>query len=388
MADFEDKLKAAFDAEFERTRPRPGLRGRVIANAVATPRTRQRGFGAWLTPPRLALVGAAAAVLLVGGVELRAATQGTPPTAVRTSPTPSAAVLAFGKLPSPGLHPPTGFGGGGGSTPAILPYFGPATMTWSGQLPQLPSSAPVFRFTLPSTADGDAFAARLGATLQSPGAPGELRTYRRADGYVLSIGPDPVAQEPTYRLIRRSAPSGNQPYTEAAARAAADAEMARLGLTPTWQAAVQVSRLNQSTNQPVIFVVQYQRLIPLSPAAVAGEVDGNGDPSGARVLVDSGGHILEISGILRLAEQSATYPLLAPSAVVNAAVSATPVTNGSDPVPAVALTDVTLVYTTVESGGIGYLEPAYLFSGDFSRDGQTFEKRVLVPALPPSAIGS
>jgi len=35
MADFEEKVKAAFDAEFERTRPRPGLRGRVIANAVA-----------------------------------------------------------------------------------------------------------------------------------------------------------------------------------------------------------------------------------------------------------------------------------------------------------------------------------------------------------------
>ena len=54
MADFEEKVKAAFDAEFDRTRPRPGLRGRVIANAVATPRVRRRGFGALLTPPRLA----------------------------------------------------------------------------------------------------------------------------------------------------------------------------------------------------------------------------------------------------------------------------------------------------------------------------------------------
>ena len=43
MADFEEKVKAAFDAEFDRTRPRPGLRGRVIANAVATPRDRRQG---------------------------------------------------------------------------------------------------------------------------------------------------------------------------------------------------------------------------------------------------------------------------------------------------------------------------------------------------------
>ena len=89
MADFEDKVKAAFDEEFERTRPRPGLRGRVIANAVATPRTHRRGVGAWLTPPRLAAVGAAAALLVVAGVGLRIATQGPPPIA-RTTPTPSA----------------------------------------------------------------------------------------------------------------------------------------------------------------------------------------------------------------------------------------------------------------------------------------------------------
>ena len=384
MADFEEKVKAAFDAEFERTRPRPGLRGRVIANAVATPRTRKRGFGALLTPPRLAAVGAAAAVLVVAGVGLRVATGG-PTTAVK-SPTPT--TLAFGKLPAPALHPPIGLGAGGGSASTVQPYFGPATMIWSGQLPKVPSSAPVYRFTLPTTADEDAFAARLGATLQPSKVAGEPRTYRGPDGYLLWIGADSVAQEPTYRLVRQTGPSPNQPFTEAAARAAADAELARLGLMPTWKAAVQVSRLNESTDQPLIFVVRYQRLIPLSASVIAGEVDGNGDPSGAQVIVDSGGHILEISGILRLAEQSATYPLRAPSAVVNAAISATPVTHESDhPVPAVTLAHVSLVYTTVESGGVGYLEPAYLFTGIFSSHGQTFEKRVLVPALVPSAVG-
>src|SRR5260370_22694662 len=104
MADFEDKVKAAFDAEFERTRPRPGLRGRVIANDVATPRVRQRG---WLTARNLALVGAAAVVLVAAGIGLRNATQGPP---VATKPTP--AQLAFGKLPPPALHPFLGKGGG------------------------------------------------------------------------------------------------------------------------------------------------------------------------------------------------------------------------------------------------------------------------------------
>jgi len=166
----------------------------------------------------------------------------------------------------------------------------------------------------------------------------------------------------------------------------ADTELARLGLTPTWRSAAIVLRLNQSTDQPLIYVVQYQRLIPIGGGEVAGEVNGNGDPSGAQVLVDSGGHILEISGTLPLAEQPATYPLRAASTAITAAVAATPVTNESGSVPVVRLTHATLVYTTVRSGGVGYLEPAYLFTGQFTRDGYRYEKRVLVPALAPNAV--
>jgi hypothetical protein len=55
-------------------------------------------------------------------------------------------------------------------------------------------------------------------------------------------------------------------------------------------------------------------------------------------------------------------------------------------VPAVNLTLATLVYTTVESDGIGYMEPAYLFTGTFSRSQDTLEKRVLIPAVAPSAL--
>lgn len=50
-----------------------------------------------------------------------------------------------------------------------------------------------------------------------------------------------------------------------------------------------------------------------------------------------------------------------------------------------ALTQAQLVYTAVRSGSQTYLEPGYLFTGTFGRDGLQYEKRVLVPALAVSA---
>jgi hypothetical protein len=384
MAEFDDKVKAAFDAEFERTRPRPGLRGRVIANAVATPRTRQ-GFGAWLTPPRLATVAAAVALLVVAGVGLRIATQGALPTA-KTSPSPSAADLAFGKLPPPGLHPPTGLGGGGGA-PTLVPYFGPAALTWSGQLPTAPSSAPVYRFALPTIGDDDAFASRLGAKLLSAGSGKGPRSYQGPDGYTMDISDDTVAGERVFVMNREPGPSPRQSLTEDGARSAADAELTRLGLTPSWNFTVQVSQFTPLGESVPIFVVQYQRLVQVSSTVTAGEVDGNGDPAGIQVMVDSGGRAIRVAGPLRLAEQPAAYPLRAPATVVHAAVTATPVTNESGSPPAVTLTQATLVYATVVSGGVGYMEPAYLFTGRFTLNGYPYEKRVLIPAVAPRALG-
>jgi hypothetical protein len=389
MPDFEEKVKAAFDAEFERTRPRPGLRSRVIANAAATARVRRRGFGAWLTPPRLATVGAAAAILVVAGIGIRVATQGQS-TAVK--PTPTGTVLAFGKLPPPALHPPAGLGAGGGPQQRAIPYFGPAKMTWSGQLPTVPSSAPVYRFALPTAADADAFATRLGAHLTSAGSGLDpSRRYRGPGVYQMYVQVnDPVGGQPTYMLNSPVNPSPTRPFTDDAARAAADAELARLGLTPSWKANIQVIRQEGSALNPVIMTVEYQHLLALGEGATAPEVDGNGDPSGTRVVMDTSAHIMQIIGVLRLTEESATYPIQPPSAVVNAAVSAAPLITPKDtgPVPTVTLNQATLVYTTVVSGGVGYIEPAYLFTGRFTSHGETNEKRVLVPALAPNAIGS
>ena len=386
MADFEDKVKAAFDAEFDRARPRPGLRGRVIANAVATPRVRRRGFGAWLTPPRLAAVGAAAAVLVVAGIGLRVVTQRGPITA-QQSPTPLA--LAFGPLPPASLHPTQGLGAGGGTAPAVQPYFGPATMTWSGQLPKVPASAPVYRFALPTAADADAFAARLGGRLVVAGTGLDPRTYRLPGGYQMDVAlEDPVAGEAVFIMNRDMGPNAQRPLGEAGARAAADAELARLNLTPSWTFAVSVAPFIQFGETVPLYDVQYQRLIQVSKTETAGEVDGDGKPSGVLVTVDSNGKVLRVAGLLRLAEQSATYPLRAPSTVVDSALKAPALEKGPTTTPAVTLTTVTLVYITVRSNGVGYLEPAYLFTGRYTVEGHTFEKRVIVPALAPRAVAA
>lgn len=381
MGDFEEKVRAAFESELKRTPARPELRQRVIANAVATPRARQSWFGG-LTPPRMAMVAAAAAVLVVAGVGLRVATQGGT-TIARKSPKPPAATLAFGKLPTPGLHPSVQGGGGPGATSSVIPYFGPATMTWSGQLPKQPSSAPVYRFTLPTPADADAFASRLAATRVSAYA--TERNYTLPGGYQMSIAfTDPVAGEPTFVIYRSTGPSAQQPLGDAGARAAADAELARLRLTPPWQFGVTVSSMPMGSAPE--YIIQYQRLIQVSSGVMVGEVDGNGDPSGIQMFVDSNGKAARIAGVLRLAEQPATYPLRAASSVVSDALKAAPITPASGPTPEVSLTKATLVYTAVSSGNIGYLEPAYLFTGTFTQNGITLEKRVLVPALAPPAL--
>jgi hypothetical protein len=53
------------------------------------------------------------------------------------------------------------------------------------------------------------------------------------------------------------------------------------------------------------------------------------------------------------------------------------------PTPTVKLDKVELVYALAIAGSNGFYEPAYLFSGQFTYNGQTYEKRVLVPLVTP-----
>lgn len=383
MSEFEERIRDAFDAELNRTPARPGLRQRVIANAVATPRTRPSWFSLWLTPPRLAMVGAAAAVLVIAGIGFRVAMQGTPITAQK-SPTPS--VLAFGKLPAPALHPLPGGQGGPATTPTVLPYFGPANMAWAGTVPKAPSSAPVYGFNLPDAADADKFAARFGATLISADAGNGPRQYRLPNGSTLTVRLGDPTGEPTFDIERNAPPTGTVPLGESAARAAADAELARLRLTPSWKFAVSVTTLPPMVATGPEYVVQYQRLIDVSAGVTAGQVDSQGNPAGIQVVVDSSGAANSVSGVLRLAERSASYPVRSPSSAIHDAITSPPSEGQTFPTPNVSLTNVTLVYAVVTSGRVGYLEPAYLFTGQFTAAGSEWEKRVLVSALPASQL--
>jgi hypothetical protein len=385
MADFEEKLRKAFDAEAKQSPAPPNLRYRVVSKAVATPR--RASWAAWLSRPRLATVGAVAAVLLISGIGFRVATQSRP---IVGQPSPTASPitqLAFGPLPAASLHPPVGLGGGGGAS-TVEPYFGPATMTWAGTLPEVPASAPVDRFAIPTISDADAFAARLGGRVVSAGSATEAREYQLPGDYKLLIDmSNPVAGEPTF-IINRQTPGGNQqqPLTEAAARAAADAELTRLNLAPSWKSAVTVFPFSGIGQAAPVYVVQYQRLIDVTTTLTAGEVDGNADPSGLQVMVEPSGKVGRISGAIRLSLQPAMYPLRPPSTTVNDALHQQPLVDPTAAPQTVTLTKATLVYRVVSAGTVGYLEPAYLFTGRFTFSGAINEKRVLVPALAPRAL--
>jgi hypothetical protein len=90
-------------------------------------------------------------------------------------------------------------------------------------------------------------------------------------------------------------------------------------------------------------------------------------------------------GPIQLSVQSVSYPLISNTQAANLAVSEPPAgTQSIQPVPNVTLDHVELVYALAVSGGSGFYEPAYLFSGTFQYNGQTYTKRVLVPLVDPS----
>ncbi len=175
-------------------------------------------------------------------------------------------------------------------------------------------------------------------------------------------------------------------------RAAATDFLTRSGLTPAWPYTLLTSSAATAQGGPSSgppgfpgFTLEYQRLIPLSDGGFAPEVDVNGDPEGLQVGVDPSGQVYRLGGLLPATEQSGAYPLRPAGPTIKEAIAAPPLVQQSGPVPSVALTRAQLVYTAVKSGTETYLETGYLFSGTFVRDGQAFEKRVLVPALSASA---
>jgi hypothetical protein len=405
MSEFEEKVRAAFSAEFAGSEPAADLRQRAIRKAVESGRRPLRGPGQhpWPTRSRwvrrTALAAAVALVTLGGGIYARDAVNRAG-TAVQ--PTPSATVYgpfeAFGKLAAPAIHLPAGgFGGGGGGalqSTGPPPYYGPARLSWAGKFPSLPPTAPVYRYPLSDPPADDAFAARLGA-VPARGLPEfgpQVRQYSGPGPFDLGIGPSVQLNHvdttglPLFSLVyspRAPALLPRQPpMSDSQARATAASFLVTHGLTPNWPSRVSVAPFWSSSLEEPIYAVRYQRLVDLGGGTKAGLVDAAGQPLGLRVDVAAGGTVVEVTGLRPASEQPAAYPLEAEQGAVQGALTAPPGQSvAPSVVPTVALTRVQLVYTGVVREGFVYLEPAYLFSGIFREADIPQEKLVLIAAV-------
>jgi hypothetical protein len=305
---------------------------------------------------------------------------------------------SFGRLPSvalyPGAPPPHATGtpfAEDNAAPATSPipsnlYFGPATLRWVGQLPATAAPAPVYRYNEPVPALADQFATSLGTSpaKQAPPPPGYLGSYS-GQGFALNISASWLSppREPRFFLtpIGGAASAGDP-------QAAASAFLATHSLLPTGPSAVAVVPFTVQGQSGSFVRVQYLREFQLPDTSTAFLVGPLGDRYGTEVVfVDGRPDIAD--GPLPLNLDSASYPLISTGQAVQQAIASSP--SGSQvisPMPVVQLDKVELVYALAVSGAQGFYEPAYLFSGSFQYQGQTMEKRVLVPAVDPSQLNS
>jgi hypothetical protein len=137
-----------------------------------------------------------------------------------------------------------------------------------------------------------------------------------------------------------------------------------------------------NTAQGVTYVV-YQRAFNVQNGNLAFLVDWNGDRYGTAVTIAGGKRVA--TGPLPLGLQAVSLPLISNSDAAQLAISRPPAATAAiTPTPTVALDNVELVYALAISGRSGFYEPAYLFSGSFTYNGQSYVKRVLVPLVVPS----
>jgi len=130
--------------------------------------------------------------------------------------------------------------------------------------------------------------------------------------------------------------------------------------------------------------VRYLRAFSLASGGLAYLVGSHGERYGIEADVQNG-QVLGAAGPLPLSLASAMYPLITNDQAVRMALASAPSSSQAiQPQPTVNLTSVELVYALAWSNGQGFYEPAYLFSGTFQYNGQTYTKRVLVPLVDPA----
>ena len=302
------------------------------------------------------------------------------------------APAAFGRLPSVALYPGVPYphlnvtplpadSAEAGATPIPTNlYFGPATLTWTGQLPASLGATPVYRYREPTTTQANQFASSLGAApaKHAGTAQGYLGTYD-GQGFTLGVSVSWSAppREPRFFLTPIGTPASGTDPTQVATTF-----LATHSLVPTWPNTVSIGSEGNQVR------VQFLRAFQLPTGELAYLVGALGDRYGTDVVIQDGRPVIA-DGPLPLTLDSASYPLISPSQAAQLAVASSP--SGSQvisPKPAVQLDTVELVYALAFSGNQGFYEPAYLFTGSFQYQGQTMVKRVLVPTVDPSNLSS
>jgi len=286
----------------------------------------------------------------------------------------------FGRLPSPVLN--SGSKGATASSQSLAPsaavYGGPLQLTWTGKFDLTIATAPVFKYREPSTTDADQFASALGAALRER-PQGFLGAYQTAD-YTLKVRGtiQSPPSSPAYFIFA----SLSMPPVEAAGAGPQDFAsifLAEHSLQPQWQYTVNVD----SSGDPVKVI--FEREFDAPGYGAAHLVGVNGNRYGLEVDL-SGGRPVLASGVLPMSLDTADYKIVTSGQAIQSALassSPTP-TASATAVPMVQLNQAELVYVLVPAGDHSFYEPAFLFSGTFQVNGQTYVKRVLVPAVDPS----
>jgi hypothetical protein len=289
----------------------------------------------------------------------------------------------FGRLPTPVFNPviahspvlsmPTD----GYFAPAQASYFGPATLTWTGQMSVNIPSAPVFRYREPAPSKADELATALGAAPNGKPS-GYLGSYSSQTYSLLVRGTvKSPPQSPAYFIV--STPLMAEVHAAGASPAdLASVFLAEHSLTPSWPAAAVVQR---SGDQVRVLLVRQFNAAGYGPANL---IDSSGDPYGLSVDL-SGNKVTRAQGLLPLNLDTATYPVISGDQAIRMALAPSPTQQASSAAgPTVQLTKADLVYVLAPAGDHGFYEPAYLFSGTFEMNGSTYVMRVLVPAIDPS----
>ena len=406
MSDGEDleleALQRQLDDAFETTRPRPGFEDelwtRMQAHRPATSRLRD----AWLgliqgirEVPAVPMAAVAAVLVVLIGAGLfaysglgrgGAGSATTSLSAGQNGPQTDrlAPPGAFGRLPGPVLNPASPDKSSGGTTaPSVTApgaaYAGPFTLAWKGTFTLSLPAAPVFRYREPSTNVADQFATSLGAILRSRPA-GFLGSYDTTDFNVLVRGTvQSPAHEPSYSIL----PINPIAPVEAAGGPAdvAVVILAQHSLAPTWPYTPQA--VVSGDKATVMLLRQF---------AVAGYgssylVNSSGDRYGLEVDLQ-GNALTRVAGPLPLGLESASYPIISGDEAVRSVLASAPPAAANPSAPVVTLTTAELVYSLVVAGDHSFYEPAILFSGTFTANGKTYDKRILVPAVDPSQRSS